>query len=101
MIELRNPEQLKRAIELAHADRKNLLVQLTETARKYRVINRRKNQIYEVTFSVRNNGRRFGHCTCRAGELGKECKHLAAAAGLNTCLAQQGLLSRLPQQQLG
>jgi hypothetical protein len=101
MIELRNQEQLRRAIELAKSERKNLLVQRTETARKYRVVNRQKNQTYEVTFSVRDNGKRFGHCTCRAGELGKECKHLAAAAGLNTCLAQQGLLNRRPQQQMG
>jgi hypothetical protein len=100
MIELKNPEQLKRAIELANADRKNLLVQLTPVARKYRVSNRKKNQTYEVTFSVLENKRKFGHCTCPAGELGKACKHLAAAAGLNTCLAEQGLLNRhQPQQQ--
>ncbi len=98
MIELRSQEQLKRAIELASADRKNLLVQRTETERKYRVVNRQKNRVYEVTFDVRDNGRRFGHCTCRAGELGRECKHLAAAAGLNTCLAEQGLLNRRQNQ---
>lgn len=98
MIELKNREQLRRAIELAAAERKSLLVQPTDTPRKYRVINRQKRQIYEVTFIVRENGkRRFGHCTCRAGELGRECKHLAAAVGLNVCRAEQGLLSRQNQ----
>lgn len=98
MIELISPEQLKRAVELANADRKNLLVQLTDVARKYRVSNRKKNQTYEVTFSVLENKRKFGHCTCRAGELGKACKHLAAAAGLNVCLAQQGFFNRRRNQ---
>ena len=98
MIELRNPEQLKRAVELATAESKNLLVQLTDVARKYRVVNRQKKLIYEVTFIIRENGRRFGHCTCRAGELGRECKHLAAAAGLNACLAQQGFFNRSQNQ---
>ncbi len=93
MIELKNQEQLKSAIERATADRKNLLVQLTEIARKYKVVNRQKGRIYEVTFHIGENGRRFGHCTCQAGELGRLCKHLAAAAGLNTCLAEQGLLN--------
>lgn len=98
MIELRSPEQLKRAIELANADRKNLLVQLTDVPRKYRVSNKKKNRVYEVTFSVREDKKKFGHCTCRAGELGKECKHLAAAAGLNVCLAQQGFFNRRQNQ---
>ncbi len=98
MIELKSPDQLKRAIELATADRKNLLVQTTDTARKYRVINRRKGHIYEVTFSVREDRKKFGHCTCPAGELGRQCKHLAAAVGLHVCLAQQGVLNR-PQNQ--
>lgn len=99
MIELINQEQLKRAIELATADRKNLLVQITDTARKYRVTNRRKGHVYEVTFTVREDRKKFGHCTCRAGELGRECKHLAAAVGLHVCRAeQQSLLNRRQNQ---
>ncbi len=94
MIELKNQEQLKSAIELTTADRKNLLVQLTKVARKYKVVNRQNGQTYEVTFQIGVNSRRFGHYNCRAGELGRLCKHLAAAAGLNTCLAEQGLLNR-------
>ncbi len=95
MIELKNQEQLKNAIERAKVDRKNLLVQLTSIARKYRVVNRLNGQVYDVIFRVDKDGKRFGYCNCRAGELGRICKHLAAAAALNTCLAEQGLLNRL------
>lgn len=98
MIELKNREQLRRGIELAAAEKKNLLVQLTDTARKYRVVNRRKGQVYEVTFIVREDRKKFGHCTCRAGELGRVCKHLAAAAGLHVCLAERGVFNRAQNQ---
>jgi hypothetical protein len=97
MIELKSREQLSRAIELAVKEKRNLLVQPTTEARKYRVLNRKKGLIYEVTFTVREDRKKFGHCTCRAGELGRECKHLAAAAGLHVCRAEQGLLSRQNQ----
>ncbi len=93
MIELKNQEQLKNAIKRAKVDRKNLLVQLTSIARKYRVVNRRNNQVYDVIFRVNADGKRYGQCNCRAGEIGRICKHLAAAAALNTCLAEQGLLN--------
>lgn len=94
MIELKNLEQFNKAIERAKAERKDLLVQITERARQYRVINRRRNQIYVVTFHVSGSGRRFGNCTCQAGTNGLICKHIAAAAGLNTCLAAQGRLNQ-------
>ncbi len=95
MIELKSQEQLKNAIERARADRKNLLVQSTNVARQYRVVNRQKHQTYDVIFKVGADGRRFGDCNCRAGELGRLCKHIAAAAALNTCLAEQGLLNQM------
>jgi uncharacterized Zn finger protein len=95
MIELKNREQLQNAIERARADRKSLFVQLTDVARQYRVTNRRNGNTYVVSFLVNENGkRRLGQCSCKAGARGHVCKHLAAAAGLNTCLAEQGLLNR-------
>ena len=94
MIELKNREQLKNAIERARADRKSLFVQLTDVARQYRVTNRRNGNTYVVRFLINENGKRLGQCTCVAGARGNVCKHLAAAAGLNTCLAEQGLLNR-------
>lgn len=95
MIELKNQEQFKNVIERARMDRKNLLVQLTGEARKYKVVNRQKGQIYDVIFRVNAEGKRFGYCNCRAGELGRLCKHIAAAAALNICLAEQGRLNHL------
>ncbi len=94
MVELKNKEQLSPAIERAHHDAKNLLVKMTEVQRLYRVVNRRNGYTYTVSFYVREDGRRFGHCTCKAGEVDMICKHLAAAAALNTYLAEQGLLDR-------
>ncbi|HEX9928931.1 MAG TPA: SWIM zinc finger family protein [Pyrinomonadaceae bacterium] len=93
MIELKT-ETMQNAINKAKAERNNLIVRLTEAVRMYRVESRQSGKTYTVNFFVRNN-RRFGHCTCPAGEQGRfACKHLAAAAALNTCLAEQGRLNR-------
>jgi uncharacterized Zn finger protein len=93
MIELKSKEQLASAIERAQRDAKNLVVRVTGASRQYRVANRAKGTQYTVEFFVRG-GRRFGHCSCKAGTNNIACKHLAAAAALNTYLAAQGLLNR-------
>lgn len=98
MIELKQSEQLMRAIETAKANRNSLLVKMTGVARQYLVVNKNTNQVYTILFHVKNNGQKFATCTCKAGEHGRLCKHIAAAAGLNTCLAEQGLLNRLQMQ---
>lgn len=87
MIELVSADQLARATERAKAA--NLLVQPTTIFRQYRVTNRENGQVYIVNFFVRKDGRRFGGCTCKAGERNLACKHLAAAAGLHVCMAAQ------------
>ena len=93
MIELRT-ETMQNAINKARAERKNLVVRLTEINRMYRVESKKSGNIYTVNFFIRNS-RRFGHCTCKAGEQGKHaCKHIAAAAGLNQALAEAGRLNR-------
>lgn len=93
MIELKSREQLASAIERARRDAKSLVVRATGVSRQYRVTNRARGTQYTVEFFVRG-GRRFGHCNCKAGTNNIACKHLAAAAALNTCLAAQGLLAR-------
>ena len=93
MIELRNKEQINKAIERARTERKNLVVRLTSAVRQYRVENRATGGNYLVNFFIRNS-RRFAHCSCPAGLNNIPCKHIAAAAALNTCLAEQGLLNR-------
>jgi hypothetical protein len=85
MIELRSAEQLKKAIERARAGR--LFVQTTTIYRQYRVTNRETGaDEYVVNFFVRE-GRRYGHCNCKAGTYNLACKHLSAAAGLHVMLA--------------
>ena len=86
MIQLTTPEALNRATERAKASR--LFVQPTSIFRQYHVTNRENGKQYVVDFFVRN-GKRFGHCTCKAGLNHIACKHVAAAAGLHVCLAVQ------------
>ena len=94
MIELKNEAQLERAIKRARAEAKSLLVQTTQAVRQYRVTNRANGNVYVVNFFVRNSGKRFAHCNCKAGEQNMACKHLAAAAGLNMYLAANGVFER-------
>lgn len=86
MIQLTTPEALSRATERAKASR--LFVQPTSIFRQYRVTNRENGKQYVVDFFVRN-GKRFGHCNCKAGRNHVACKHLSAAAGLHICIAAQ------------
>ena len=86
MVQLINAEQLSKATERAKVSK--LFVQATGLNRQYRVTNRENGNQYTVDFFVRN-GKRFGHCTCKGGMKGYECKHLSAAAGLHICLAEQ------------
>jgi hypothetical protein len=94
MIELKNEAQIESAIKRAKAERKHLFVKRTEIQREYRVTNRRNGQVYWVKFNINWLGKRYGHCTCKAGEFGIPCKHLAACAGLNLCLAKQGVFKQ-------
>jgi uncharacterized Zn finger protein len=97
MIELRNREQLASAIERARRDAKSLVVRPMGASRHYRVTNREKGTEYTVEFFVRGS-RRFGRCSCTAGANNLACKHLAAAAALNSYLAAQGLLDHRQQR---
>ncbi|MDQ4119840.1 MAG: hypothetical protein M3209_00050 [Acidobacteriota bacterium] len=93
MIELKSKNTINKAIERARAERKNLIVRRTNASRMYRVENRATGGSYLVNFFISNN-RRFAHCSCPAGLQNMACKHVAAAAALNICLAEQGLLNR-------
>ncbi|HEY0320111.1 MAG TPA: hypothetical protein VGC66_03995 [Pyrinomonadaceae bacterium] len=81
MIELLNAEQLAKATDRAKSG--NLFVQPTTFLRQYQVTNRETGAKYTVDFFVRKDGKRFGHCTCKAGERNLACKHLSAAAGFH------------------
>jgi hypothetical protein len=94
MIELKSTEQMRRAIENARANRKHLVVRMTNVARQYIVFNKNTNGSYLTSFD-RKDGKRYGSCTCKAGQLNRICKHIAAAAALNICLAERGYFSRM------
>lgn len=83
MIQLTTIEAIQKAVEKARSS--NLYVQIIQW-RQYRVTNREKGIQYTVDFFVRR-GKRYGHCTCKAGMANKACKHLAAAAGLHLMVA--------------
>jgi uncharacterized Zn finger protein len=87
MIELKSLEQLSRAIERAKAG--CLFVRFVQF-RQFKVENRNSGRIYNVNFFVRA-GKRFGHCDCKGGERGLACKHLAAAAAIQTGIAAMRL----------
>ncbi|PYS87868.1 MAG: hypothetical protein DMF64_21940 [Acidobacteria bacterium] len=86
MIKLDSPDQLANATK--HAQESNLFVQPTSMFRQYRVTDRDNGHGYLVDFFVRN-GKRFGHCTCKAGQHNMACKHLSAAAALHACRAAE------------
>lgn len=83
MIQLVSTEQLAKAIDRAKAGR--LFVRFVQF-RQFKVENRQTGASYNVNFFVRD-GRRFGHCDCKGGERGLVCKHLAAAAAVQTGIA--------------
>lgn len=83
MIELKSAAQLEKAIERAKAG--SLFVCFVRF-RQFRVVNRVNGRTYNVNFFVRS-GRRFGQCNCTGGERGLACKHLAAAAAIQTGIA--------------
>ena len=83
MIELKSAEQLSKAVARAKAC--SLFVRYIQF-RQFRLENRTNGHSYNVNFYVRA-GRRFGHCDCKGGERGLVCKHLAAAAAIQTGIA--------------
>lgn len=92
MIELKSQKQLKRAIERAQREARNLTVRHTSSMRQYRVTNSVNGNTYLVNFYIGEGGKRYGDCTCMAGQNGMPCKHVADAAALNMYLAGLGML---------
>jgi len=85
MIELTTAAAIEKAIE--RAKQSKLFVQVIAW-RMYKVTNRENGNSYQVTFTVKN-GKRFGHCTCKAGQKDIACKHLAAAVSRHLCVAAE------------
>ncbi len=98
MIEILNADQLAKATERAKAG--NLFVQPTSLLRQYRVTNRDNGNQYVVDFFVRN-GKRYGHCNCKAGMRNLACKHLSVSAGYHvmrmTAQREANRIASMPQ----
>ena len=85
MIQLKSTERLSTAIKKARTVKPFVRI---DTFGSYSVTNRQTGATYNVV-CLKRDGQRFGHCTCKAGERGMACYHLAAAAGAHVQLAAE------------
>jgi hypothetical protein len=82
MIELQASKMTK-AIERARAIRPRVTV-ISAAERAYSVTGS-KGDVYTVKFAVAD-GQKLAECTCKAGQRGQICYHLAAAAQVNVMI---------------
>ncbi len=81
---------------IARAKQESLKVAASRTAQRcYAVENRTKGTVYTVNFFIRN-GAKFAGCTCKAGEEGLVCKHVAVALGCHIQRVALGLVNHTP-----
>ncbi len=81
---------------IARAKKESLFVGPSRTAQRcYKVENRTKGTTYTVNFFIRN-GAKFAGCTCKAGEEGLICKHVAVALGCHIQRVALGLVNYAP-----
>ncbi|HZH91581.1 MAG TPA: SWIM zinc finger family protein [Pyrinomonadaceae bacterium] len=85
MIQLTTADKLQKAISKARTVKP--LVRIN-TFGSYTVINKQTGATYTVECSKRD-GRRFAACSCKAGERGQACYHVAAAASAHIQLAAE------------
>ncbi len=83
MIQLTTASKLEKAITKARSTKPRVRVNCFGS---YTVTNKKTGASYIVTCEKRD-GKRFASCTCRAGELGRACYHLAAAVAAHIQLA--------------
>lgn len=89
MIQLRSADQLTNAINKARTVKPRVKV---DCFGSYTVENKETGARYNVV-CLRKDGKRFAHCTCKAGERGQACYHVAAAVAAHIQLASE----RAPQ----
>ena len=85
MIQLQSIEQLEKAITKARAAKPFVRINCFGS---YTVTNRQTGATYSVE-CLKKNGRRFAHCSCKAGERSVPCYHLASAVGVHIQLATE------------
>jgi hypothetical protein len=85
MIQLTSAATLESAIRKARTVKPRVHVNCFG---RYTVTNKQTGATYTVTCEKRD-GKRFASCTCRAGELGRACYHVAAAVAAHIQLASE------------
>lgn len=85
MIQLTSADKLQKAISKARTVKP--LVRINAFG-SYTVINKQTGATYSVE-CLKRNGRRFAACSCKAGERGQACYHVAAAASAHIQLAAE------------
>ncbi len=85
MIQLTTAAQLENAINKARTVKPFVRVNRFGS---YTVTNKQTGATYTVTCEKRD-GKRFAHCTCKAGELGRPCYHAISAASAHIQLAAE------------
>ncbi len=87
MIQLTSATAIEKAINKARTVKPCVRVNAFGS---YTVTSKQTGATYSVT-SEKRDGNRFASCTCRAGELGRACYHLAAAVAAHIQLATERL----------
>jgi uncharacterized Zn finger protein len=85
MIQLTSTATLEKAINKARTVKP--LVRIVKFG-AYTVTNKATGATYTVECMKRDN-KRFAHCTCKAGERGQGCYHIAAAVSAHIQLATE------------
>jgi SWIM zinc finger len=82
MIRIESTPKMKAAAERGKGQLKVKMVGF----RKYEVTNKQTGAVYTVVFTF-ERGIRKGSCSCKAGQQGYTCKHLAISAGVHSAIA--------------
>ncbi len=85
MVQLTTAEKIQNAISKARTVKPRVRV---NRFGNYTVENKQTGAAYTVE-CIKRDGRRFAHCTCKAGMRGQACYHIAAAVGAHIQLAAE------------
>ncbi len=85
MIQLTTAAKLENAINKARTVKPRVRINRFGS---YSVTNKATGATYIVECAKRD-GKRFAHCTCKAGERGQACYHIAAAVSAHLQLAAE------------
>ncbi len=85
MIQLTTAAKLENAINKARTTKPRVRVNCFGS---YTVTNKTTGATYSVE-CLKQDGKRFAHCSCKAGQRGQACYHVAAAVAAHIQLATE------------